>query len=181
MSIINGYSYSKFQIIDPNGREATINISLPLTNLNGGLVETYDVRKIEHELIGLDINNPAIEINQNIMGWFIMFDFSFQDFINGETLMLFKTIIEKAKIGRTIRLFPRSDEMWRFYDVIFKSDNFSIGLRRGGSNVKYHKLFTASFMTKVMQTELNWQLTTTQETEYGGTTIGSPLEGQQQI
>ncbi len=49
MSIINGYKEPRFKIVDSNGTVIET-IDLPMTN-EKGLIESNEIKKIEHELV----------------------------------------------------------------------------------------------------------------------------------
>lgn len=168
MSIINGYSHSRFEIIGGAGGV----VDLPLTN-EQGMVETTIVRKIRHELVSL--NGFGIKRVQQITGFDTIFDFHYESWVTGETLMKMRDIIHAAKAGSQLKLIPRIDEPWRYYFVLLETENFQLALRKGGAFCRYHRLPVFTFITEETEPELNWQISNTQETTYGGT--GLPFEG----
>jgi hypothetical protein len=167
MAIINGYSYSKI-LITPGGDAGNpFTISLPLTNLNGGLIETAQVRKIEQEIQGLDINNPLIETLQLILGYTVYFDYSFTDFIKGADLMNIDLLMYHAKAGSALRLTPRQDQPSRWFDVKLTTNEYQLGLGTGGVNAWRNKLITLQFKTKNLEQSLKWILVPDPSTVFG--------------
>lgn len=149
MSVLNGSSYSRFVVTA--GDAPSFTVDLPLAN---SLVETNEIRKIEHELIGLDIDNPSIETAQSILGYFITFTIDFSEWITAETLKnKIELLLTYAKAGRTITLTPRIDLPSRSFDVLFVNDSFDLGIGTSGYS---NRLPVFSFRTKRLETDLKW-------------------------
>jgi len=110
MSIINGASYPIVKLFDPrNPNEPRFTVHLPLAN-EGGLVESYQIRKISHELIDLDTANPGITTAEIVLGYTITFTLHYDKFISGEALYEgVKKILDAARSGWRIVLMPRED------------------------------------------------------------------------
>lgn len=157
MGIIHGYDNAKFTVYPTSGR-APFSVSIPLTNLNGGQVESYEIRKVQHELIDLDSTNNSITKAQSVSGMFIRWTFSYVDFITGNDLLGFNKLFQAAIAGDRIQLMPRIDEGWRVFDVILDSNSFDVALRKGGINAVYHKGFQITFVTNELQTDLKWSI-----------------------
>lgn len=153
MSVLNGSSYSRFVVTA--GDAPSFTVDLPLAN---SLVETNEIRKIEHELIGLDISNPSIETAQSILGYFITFTIDFSEWITAETLKnKIELLLTYAKAGRTITLTPRIDLPTRSFDVIFANDSFDLGIGTSGYS---NRLPVFTFRTKNLEPSLKWEIVT---------------------
>jgi hypothetical protein len=167
MSNINGYKEPKFKIYDASGALIST-IELPLTGAKG-LVESYEVKKIRHELVDYSTI-------QKLKGYIIHFTLYYDSFIEADTLLKIKQILDYSVNGYNIELIPRKDYAWRKFDVYLSSDSFDLGLLGGYSNSKGHRLPVLVFTTKYLQTEMPWS----QEggDTYAGTSLLSPIEGQ---
>ncbi|HMT11745.1 MAG TPA: hypothetical protein PKA39_09015, partial [Ignavibacteria bacterium] len=110
MSIINGYSNPIVKLFDPRRPEEPSHVlELPLTN-SAGLTESYQLRKISHELIGLNAEEPQITTRQKILGYTITFTLNYNEYITGEALYtMVKTIFDASKAGWRVVLLPRAD------------------------------------------------------------------------
>jgi hypothetical protein len=157
MSIINGYSSPKVKLYEPAGTsEPAFTIELPLTN-SGGLVEEYDVKKISHELISLDPEQPQITTAEKILGYIITFTLRYDQFITGEDLYNgVKKIFDAAKAGWKIMLTPRKDAPWREFEVILANSTLELGINKGGSRAQYHRLPVIIFKTKNLEPDMKW-------------------------
>ena len=152
MSILNGSSYSRFVIT--SGDAPSITIDLPLAN---SMTESNEIRKIEHELINFDIDNPEITYAQKILGYIITFTFDFSEWVTAETLMnKIKVIIDSAKAGKTINLTPRIDLPARNFNVIFSSQSFDLGIGTSGYT---NRLPVFQFRTN-LEPDLKWNIVT---------------------
>ncbi len=150
MSVLNGKDISRF-VISASGSSRGETIDLPLAN---SMTESVEVRKIEHELIGLDIDDPQIETAQRILGYFITFTFDFSEWITAETLKnKIELLLYYAKEGRTIKLTPRIDLPGRFFEVLFVTDAFDLGIGTSGTS---NRLPVYSFRTKRLEPDLKW-------------------------
>lgn len=173
MSVLNGNSYSRF-FIAGSGDAPGVTIDLPLAN---SMIENYDIRTIEHELIGLDISNPELEIAQEILGAFITFTFDFSEWITAETLKnKIETIYQSAKSGRLITLYPRIDVPTRFFEVKWTTTNFDLGIGASG-NINHLPVFT--FKTRRLEPEWKWEIKETASPVIGGS-YNVPFEGYKQ-
>lgn len=146
MSIINGYQAPRFTILSNGSVIATID--LPLTG-SGGLVEGYTI-------VNQRATNIAFSRSQKIHGFHITWQLNYDEYITGESMLLIKQIIEYAKAGYDIWLTPRKDHPWRAFKVYISSDNFSLGLRKGGSAAKAHRLVVLEFATIDAEPDLKW-------------------------
>lgn len=157
MSIINGCSNPLVKLYDPRDPEnLRETLELPLTN-SGGLVESYQLRKISHELIGLNAEAPEITTKQKILGYTITFTLHYNEFITGEVLYtMVKTIFDASKAGWRIVLVPRSDAPWREFEVILANETLELGINKGGTKAKAHRLPVLIFKTKNLEPNLNW-------------------------
>lgn len=175
MSIINGASYPVVKLYDPRfPSEPRFTVHLPLTN-EGGLVESYQIRKISHELIDLDTASPGITTAEIVLGYTITFTLHYDKFITGEALYEgVKKILDAAKAGWRIVLVPREDAPWREFDVLLANDSLELGITKGGAKAKYHRLPVLVFKTRSLEHDLKWYPPVF-ETPGGGT--GLPVEG----
>lgn len=144
---INGYRNPVFHIYTAAGAWETA-ISLPLTN-TGGLVEGYEIKKIEHELLNYSVESE-------IKGFKIFFTLNYDEHISGEALMSIKSLLEYARAGYKLYLIPRAEIYWRSFEVYVSMNNFEVGIRRGGAKAKYNRMVLLEFATKHLQTSLNW-------------------------
>lgn len=151
---LNGSSYSRF-VITASGDAPGITVDLPLAN---SLTETIEIRKRQKEGIGLDPENEEIVIKQRIMGYSITFTIDFSEWITAETLKnKIELLLIYAQAGRTITLTPRIDLPTRFFDVIFNSDSFDLGIGTSGYS---NRLPVFSFKTKNLEPSLKWEIVT---------------------
>jgi len=157
MSIINGYSYPIVKLFDPrNPDDPRETLELPITN-SGGLVESYQLRKISHELIGLSADEPAIMNRQKILGYSITFTLNYNEYITGEILYtMVKTIFDASKAGWRIVLMPRADAPWREFEVLLANETLELGLNKGGIKAKAHRLPVLVFKTNNLEPDLKW-------------------------
>ncbi|MBZ0204239.1 MAG: hypothetical protein K8I03_14585 [Ignavibacteria bacterium] len=176
MSIINGYSHPIVKLFDPrNPSEPRFTIDLPLTN-SGGMIETYTVRKITHELINPDLASPEITTAQLILGYQITFTLHYDRFISGEDLYGgVKKILDASKAGWRIVIVPRADAPWREFDVLLANDTLELGINKGGKSAVFHRLPVVIFRTKSLEPDLKWY--PPGYTEPGGGT-GLAIEGE---
>ena len=146
-SIINGYKEPRFKITDLNG--ALIDtIDLPLTNTKG-LLESNEIIKIEHALL-----NHSIE--QSILGYKIKFTLHYDEFVEGDTLLKIKSILDYEKTGCRIFLFPRIDLEIRSFEVIYSGDSFDLGTLHDSQIGEGHYLPIFEWTTKYLQDTLKW-------------------------
>lgn len=175
MSIINGYSEPVVRIFDPESPgEAEETITLPLTN-SQGLTESYEVRKISHELISLTPGQPEIINAQQIIGYMITFTLNYSRWITGEALYgAVKKIFDAAKAGRKLFLMPRADAPWREFEVLLANETLELGLNKGGRKALTHRLPVLVFRSAKLEPDLKWF--PPGYAEPGGGT-GLPIEG----
>jgi hypothetical protein len=167
MAIINGYDYSSIRVTPADRNRTVFTINLPLTNLNGGMLETNQIRKIEQELQGLDINAPTMPMVQRILGYTIYFDLSYTDFIKGADLMNIDLLLYSAQQGDALRLTPRIDQPSRWFDVILSNSEILLGLGKGGVQAWRNKAVTLQFRTKNLEQSLKWILVPEPSTVFG--------------
>ena len=146
MGIINGYQNPRFTIL--NNGTLTAVIDLPLTN-SEGLVEKYDIRKLEHELLNYSIAS-------RIEGFKITWTLNYDEYVTGESLMLIRQVFEYAKQGYKLFLTPRIEHPWRAFEVYVSMDNFELGIRRGGIAAKAHRQVVLEFATVNIEPDLKW-------------------------
>ncbi len=175
MSIINGYQTPVVKIYNPaNSEEPEYTLTLPLTNA-GGLVETYEVKKISHELIGINGEAHDIINAQLIIGYIVTFTLNYNRFITGEALYgVVKKIFDAARSGWKIILQPRSDAPWREFEVILANETLELGINKGGKKAYTHRLPILIFKSARLETDLKWF--PPGYSEPGGGT-GLPIEG----
>lgn len=175
MSIINGYGSPVVKLYNTGGNEeAEYTLQLPLTN-SPGLVESYEIRKISHELISIDPEAPDIINAERVLGYMITFTLSYNRFITGEALYdTVKKIFDAARSGWKIILQPRSDAPWREFEVILANETLELGINKGGRKAGTHRLPVLIFKTKRLEHDLKW-FPPVYEMPGGGT--GLPFEG----
>lgn len=172
MNSINGYSTGKLAIGDNE-------ISLPLTNRGGGLEEQTIFRQIRQEGIGLNPDSPTITQLQRALGFDIIWNFHYEDFITGSDLYTkFYPILKAWKAGNTMILTPRIDVPTRFFEVILINENLTMKLAKATQKNKYHKGCLFTFQTVYTQNDPNWLPTPEAAAEYtGGGSVFTPVEG----
>jgi len=174
MSIINGYGAPVVKLFHPERPEAAYTLSLPLTN-SRGLVESYEVKKVSHELISIDLSSPDIINAEQVLGYMITFTLSYNRFITGEALYeSIKKIFDAAKAGWKILLQPRGDAPWREFDVILANETLELGINKGGRKAHTHRLPVLVFRSKRLEPDLKW-FPPGYDEPGGGT--GLPVEG----
>jgi hypothetical protein len=146
MSIINGYQNPRFTIRNNGQNVATID--LPLTN-SAGLIESYSV--VKQQVSTIEFKRKCV-----IYGFHITWQMNYDEYITGESMMLIKQILEYAKAGYTLILYPRKDHPWRNFEVYVSMDNFELGLRRGGIAAKAHRNVALEFSTVNLEPDLKW-------------------------
>lgn len=165
MGIINGYKNPLFKLVNKTGAYAVV--ELPLTN-SGGLVEDYEIVKIKHDLLQSGTNGSYnVKTVQKILGYRIFWTLYYNEFITGESLMLFKQILDHEKSGGKLLIIPRRDCTAREFEIYTSMNNFSLGLGKGGAKAKYHRLPVLQFAAVNIEPDLKWALDFTSGT-YGG-------------
>lgn len=157
MSIINGYAEPVVRVFDPGSPgTAEETITLPLTN-SQGLTESYEVKKISHELISLTPGLPDIINAQQIIGYMITFTLNYSRWITGEALYgSVKKIFDAAKAGRKLFLTPRADAPWREFEVLLANESLELGLNKGGRRALTHRLPVLVFRSSRLEPDLKW-------------------------
>ena len=175
MSVINGYGSPLVKLFNPERpEEPEYTLTLPLTN-SGGLVESYEVKKISHELISINSEAPEIINAQQIIGYIITFTLHYNRFITGEVLYSsVKKIFDAAKAGWKITIQPRDDAPWREFEVILANETLELGINKGGRKAYSHRLPVLIFKSKRLEADLKW-FPPVFEMPGGGT--GLPFEG----
>jgi len=157
MTLILGTSKSLFLQI--SGR--TNEIEFPLCNENGGLSESWEWKGITHELL-------SYKLVKKHHGYRLIWDFKFDDWADGETLMKFKTIKNSLDDGNRWNLRPRNEEQYlsRIFEIVCTSDNFDVVLDNAG---EWHTGFHIQFKTKELVDSIDWTtvLPVTTPVEYG--------------
>lgn len=147
MTLINGTGTSLF--IPLTGRNSEV--SIPLCNENGGLKESWEWKGQRHELLSYKLSNKH-------HGYRIVWDFYFDDWADGETLMKFKNIKNSLDLNYRWLLRPRNDVQFftRQYEVVCTSDNFDVIL---DNTLAWHTGFHIQFSTKNLVSSIDWNLT----------------------
>ncbi|HEY3250929.1 MAG TPA: hypothetical protein VGK25_07410 [Ignavibacteria bacterium] len=149
--IINGYKYPRIKTVVDRGVKT---YDLSLTN-SKGLIETYELRKIEHELI--DLSDPKkISINQFWLGFKIIWTLHYDEFIDSADLTKIKAVLEAANSGGQLLLTPRIDFPLRTFEVYAANSNFELGIHKGGADAKYNKGPVIQFATVNLEPDLKW-------------------------
>ena len=149
MTLILGTSKSLFlRIRSGTDDPSTLEIEFPLCNENGGLKESWEWKSIQHELL-------SYKLSQKHHGYRIVWDFYFDDWADGETLMKFKQIKNSLDAGGTWNLRPRNEEQYlsRVFDVVCTSDNFDVVLDSGGM---WHTGFHMQFKSRYLVDSIDW-------------------------
>lgn len=156
MSLINGTGTSKFtKIITDDSSEVT-SYEFPLCNENGGLKESWQEKYIEHELL-------SYKLVRKFHGYRIIWDFNFDDWADGDTLIKFRDLKNSLDNGSRWKLIPRNDEQFqlRAFEVICTSDNFDIILDSG---MIWHTGFHIQFSSKELVNSIDWTLIVPEDT-----------------
>lgn len=130
---------------------------LPLTNSNGRQIEDYETLTKRVEGVGDDPDNPEIEFIERVKGYRIYWTFSHADFIEGSDVEVFNSILTRHKQGYNLRLTPRSDEEWRYFDVIPDNQTLSLGINSGGYTAMNNS-WVFRFVTKRLEPDLKLQV-----------------------
>lgn len=164
----NGHNNPRFEIYNSAGSKIDT-IDLPLTN-SKGLVESYEIKKLEHEL-------SDFTILSEIKGYRINFTLHYDEYVSGDTLILIQNIINYAYGGYKLVLIPRSDVLfsWRKFEVYISMNSFDLGIGKGGVAAINNRLPILVFTTKFLQSSLQWNVLGMQT--IGGNTLNSPMEG----
>lgn len=137
---VNGYLYPRFLFIKSDGtvRET---IDLPMTNGNG-LVETLEERYVQHELL----NHNRVK---KLKGRHITFTLNYDQWANRDLLKKIDMLLYYEQIypTDTIILYPRRDNMNRYFEVIGQNDTIETSLMRGGKNAMGHKGLVLKYST----------------------------------
>lgn len=146
MALINGTDTSLFFPVSTRDAE----IEFPLTNENGGLQEDWEWAYIEHEL-------SSYRLIQKHEGYRLIWDFNFDDWADGTTLMKFKALKNSMDLGIEWYLRPRNEDqyLWRYFKVICTSENFKVIL---DSTCEWHTGFHIQFKTVDIVGSIDWTL-----------------------
>jgi hypothetical protein len=147
MSIINGFKEPRFNIVSSKG-VLIDTIDLPLTN-EKGLIESYEIKKIEHELIDFTTL-------QSILGYKIKFTLHYDEFVEADTLLKIKSILDYEKVGNRIILIPRIDLATRNFEVIYSGEGFELGTLHDSQSGEGHYLPEFEWTTKFLHPTLDW-------------------------
>lgn len=164
MGTINGYGRPVVRIsssVPPGGGESsepgidTI-LTLPFTN-SAGLTETYEIKKISHELINISGETNEIVYAQKILGYIITFTLNYNRWITGKTLYeSVKKIFDAAKAGRRLFITPREDAPWREFEVQLANEILELGINKGGIRASSHRLPVLKFRSVGLEHDLKW-------------------------
>jgi hypothetical protein len=146
MGILNGYKHPRITVRSAGSVIAVID--LPLTN-SEGMVETYEIKKLEHELLNYSVAS-------RIEGFKIRWTLNYDEFITGDSMLLIKQLLEYAKLGYELILTPRRDHPWRSFSVYVSSGDFELALRKGGIAAKGHKNVVIELATVNLEPDLKW-------------------------
>ena len=159
MSLINGTGTSTFLRIEGAGSSPDVSsYTFPLCNENGGLKETWDWKGITHDLL-------SYKLVKKKHGYRVTWDFTFDDWADGATLIKFKGLKNSLDNGTRWNLRPRDDDQfaWRIFEVQCTSDNFEVVLDNTG---EWHTGFHIQFQTTDLVSSIDWQLVNTDTVEY---------------
>lgn len=166
MAIINGYSYGKAVINTSGDIPEIITVELPLTNYGGGLKDITGLRGNTYETINMDLSNKIVNLNQSPIGFQLAWEFYYGDFITGTNLYnKFYPILKAWYNQWQIRLYPRID-VDRSFLVKLVSENLTLGLKKGGSNAKYHSGALFTFQAVDTQPDPQWFLVPEPDTSF---------------
>lgn len=146
MTLILGTSTSLFIPLTGRGTQQ----EFPLCNENGGLTESWEWKGITHELLNY-------KLSKKHHGYRLVWDFKFDDWADGETLMKFKAVKNALDNGDRWLLRPRNEEQYytRQYEIVCTSDNFDVVLDNAGL---WHTGFHIQFKTKELIDNIDWTL-----------------------
>lgn len=182
MAVINGTSiYGRVDILpeaESNSAIPIISFDLPPYNRDG-MIESYEIKKIIHELISLNINSPDIIDAQRIIGYKINFVCNFNQFITGNDLYdKIKLLFDYAKAGKRIIFYPRKDLLNRNFEVNLANESLELGTKGGAMRNKYHRLPVIIFRTKYLEPDLKWFPPDPEPVSLaGGGSFAVPFEG----
>jgi hypothetical protein len=149
--LLNGNKYPRIKtVVD---REVKT-YDLSLTN-SKGLIETYELKKIEHELIDLT-NLQNVSVNQFWLGFKIIWSLHYDEFIGADDLLKIKSVLEAAKSGGRLFLTPRVDYPLRTFEVYVSSSNFELGIHKGGALAEFNRGPVIQLATVNLEPDLKW-------------------------
>lgn len=102
-----------------------------------GMIETHEEVTIQRE----DLNRT---LKEYFLGYRLHFTLHYNQFINVETLLKFKTIVDyqRSKNSSTsykIYFTPNEDNLGRRFEVIFTNENIELGIIKSGNSVYGNK------------------------------------------
>lgn len=122
------------------------------------MTEIWTERKILHEVISPDINNPVIKRVKETLGWHVQFMLDYADYVVVKSDILnIATILNATSRTRAetqILLVPRNDYPNGFFKVLYTSENFTLDIAKGGTNAPGNKSIILQFETVDLQPTL---------------------------
>lgn len=146
MNFVNGYSYPTFKVYD--GTTFIESIALDYCGAEG-LIENMEFITVQH-------NYTDYSTAQVIEGVHYYFDLSYSEYSNKTNTLKIKRILNYAIDGNKIFIYPRTDVLNRFFEVLLIPDNLTIGIAKGGISAIGNKHIKLKFRTKDLQAYVNW-------------------------
>lgn len=152
-SFVNGWKNPRFTVYNKNKH---IVYQTAFSELNEqGMLESHEEITIQRE----DLANT---IKEYFLGYRIHFTLHYNQFINLDTLMKFKTIADyqhknsDAEAPYEIFLTPNEDNLVRRFQVLFSNENIDLGVLRSGEKIFGNK--NVLFKLKTVQTYKDFQI-----------------------
>jgi hypothetical protein len=142
---MNAVGKPKFRIYSENN--LIQEITLDLTNTEG-LIETAIPINISHTLIDYTITKKEI-------GWRLKWTLHYNEWITIDNLLKIQEVLRYARQGFNINFTPRIDLPQRNYEVVFSSDNISIGIITQKGKYFLNKGVILEFTSKQILNDLN--------------------------
>lgn len=144
---VNGYQYPKFEIYDSNNNFVdTFTLHCPNES---GMVEEYETKGIVHDLL-------SYERYTNWKGYHIYFTINYDEWTKLENTLLIKNLMNYIIGNYKIFLYPRSDNRYLKWEVVYMGDTFSLGILKGGLKADGNYGIVLKFRTKYIQTNIKW-------------------------
>lgn len=146
---VNGYTYPMFRIIDDKGQTEYVNLDYCGAN---GLTESNEFIYLNHTLIDYSTI-------QQVQGMHIHFDLDYADYSDSSNTLNIQKVLNaflNQDIGYKVYLYPRAENLNRYFEIILESQEVAIGIMKGGNNAVGNNRITLKFRTKNLQRYMTW-------------------------
>ena len=144
---INGCLYPVIEVQDVQDRIIDT-LTFPITD-KSGLIELNEIIKDEYL-------TPEKKIIQFIEGYRIHFSLSYETKMISTHSLKVQKLLNYAKDGYRIFLYPRADLLYRAFEVLWENKEIIIGILKGKYNAKGNRLIKLEFQTVNVEQNLKW-------------------------